>query len=50
MKWKVFFFGMNKLYKRYNKMLFFRRVYLNFIDVFECKNVEKLNLVDINVI
>lgn len=47
-KWKVFLFGMNKSYKRHNKMLPLRRVYLNFIDAFECKNVEKSNPVDIN--
>lgn len=29
-------------------MLPLRRVYLNFIDAFECKNVEKPNPVDIN--
>lgn len=39
---------MNKSYKRHNKMLPHRRVYLKFIDAFECKNVEKSNPVDIN--
>lgn len=29
-------------------MLPLRRVYLNFIDAFECKNVDKSNPVDIN--